>query len=95
MGKFSDYVEAMPSYDTLEERAMDLDQPNRVGRPLAAQSAQGATQVAQTAQNAPAASPKRPRPIVCIADGCVCSFLDDEQFETLKREDKPIGCATL
>jgi hypothetical protein len=47
-------------------------------------------------KNAPAATARRPRPIACIADGCLCSFASDEAYEAgIPREQLPIGCAEL
>lgn len=46
--------------------------------------------------NAPAPTARRPRPIMCIADGCLCSFASDEDFEAgIPRDKLPIGCAAL
>lgn len=57
-----------------------------------------ATQEPKDHENAPATSPgpKRPRPILCIADGCLCSMVSDEAYEAgIPREQLPIGCAEL
>jgi hypothetical protein len=46
-------------------------------------------------KNAPAASARRPRPVLCIADGCLCSFVSDEDYDHMPRKELPIGCARL
>jgi hypothetical protein len=55
-----------------------------------------APETAASEKNAPAASAKRPRPVLCIADGCLCSFASDEDLGVaIAREQLPIGCAYL
>lgn len=47
-------------------------------------------------ENAPASSPARPRPILCIADGCLCSMATEEAYEAgIPRDQLPLGCAEL
>jgi hypothetical protein len=80
-------------YDTLEERNMDL---GLAGKAKGFVDYPVEPKCEAVEQNAPATSPRRPRPIVCIADGCYCSFVTDEVYEAgIPRELLPIGCAAL
>lgn len=86
---FSDYPHAEPGSFACEPAELPAEAQD-------AQNAQAAAQAARIAQTKSAITPRRPRPIVCIADGCVCSFASDEDYEAgIPRDRLPMGCAAL
>jgi hypothetical protein len=55
-----------------------------------------ATETPASEKNAPAVTAKRPRPVLCIADHCVCQFVTNQAYdEPIPRDQLPMGCARL
>lgn len=54
------------------------------------------SEIPESEKNAPTVTAKRKRPILCIAEHCLCAGVDEEELAAgLHRDRLPMGCAVL